>query len=65
MFVSLGICLVFVLSFQCVIRSNEQHDDPTGTNVLRAEEYNSDIIISARISEQHRKTIDTRRPEVH
>jgi len=29
--------------------------DPTEINVLSSEEYNSDIIISARLSEQHRK----------
>jgi hypothetical protein len=32
-----------------------QRLDPGDPNVLGSEEYNSDIIISARISEQHRK----------
>jgi hypothetical protein len=37
------------------LRSNEHQNDPMGTNVFSSEEYNSDIIISARLSEQHRR----------
>jgi hypothetical protein len=35
--------------------SYEHQTDPMETNLLISEEYNSDIIISARLSEQHRK----------